>query len=491
MARKLAFFSLVLVLLLGAASDPASGYGILKVRNWAGGGAEILSLSEDSPVAKAGIKPGDVILQAGGNTIRNTQDLIDIIRQFPTNQSMILVVSRDGWEKTVRLPPWNDVAPKLPAAPWFGISLSQQPAQEPPGHGALITGVDQGGPAYNAGLRKGDVITFAEGRKIFTPAEFEGISRTLPTGGSISINVTRDGWEKEIMLQSENRPPTNIPPEIRPELSTRQPQASQEMRQEPEVSARPGTDPAAVPQQYREIETSSPAIIPQEPPAQGRQESPKPVAGLSLSQATTPQSALKAALTVGDFQVKAANATSAIGDGLREMFLTALHGMGRFIVVERIDLRGLAAEQALSRSSMARNDMAIPAGRMDVADLMVYGAVTEFEIEAGGTGFGIGVPVKGIPLSLGRSSRESHIAIDIRVVDVATGRLIITRRITGSATGSSTSLQLSPQVKNMTLPIGIENFKNTPMEEAIRSCIQEAAQAICNNLPMSYYRYRE
>ena len=76
--------------------------------------------------------------------------------------------------------------------------------------------------------------------------------------------------------------------------------------------------------------------------------------------------------------------------------------------------------------------------------------------------------------------------------DVTTGRLHMTKRITGSATACATILQLSPQVKSMNLPLGIESFKNTPREEAIRSCIEQAAQTmICSDIPSSCYRHSD
>jgi hypothetical protein len=121
-------------------------------------------------------------------------------------------------------------------------------------------------------------------------------------------------------------------------------------------------------------------------------------------------------VTIGDFQVKAATASQAIGDGLREMLVTALHNSGGYIVVERMDLQGLAAEQALSRSRMARQGSAVPEQRMDVADVIVHGAVTEFEGEAKGSR-----TTQPAQLPFSRARCQDGLTIDVRVVDVATG----------------------------------------------------------------------
>jgi curli biogenesis system outer membrane secretion channel CsgG len=199
-------------------------------------------------------------------------------------------------------------------------------------------------------------------------------------------------------------------------------------------------------------------------------------------------SGLKATMTVGDFQVKAANAGQYIGDGLREMFLTALHKSGYFIALERMDIQGVAAEQALSHSPMARKESALPAGQMDVADIAVYGAVTEFEPEA--KGFAYPFFFGSLPMTGGQAYRESHMAIDIRVVEVQTGRLLGAQRIPGIAMAMKTDIGAAIPLGGINLPASLSVYKNTPMEEAIRDCIQKATIFAVNNIPEAYFRHR-
>ena len=199
-------------------------------------------------------------------------------------------------------------------------------------------------------------------------------------------------------------------------------------------------------------------------------------------------SGLKATVTIGDFQVKAAGAGQYIGDGLREMFLTALHNSGYFIVVERMDIKGLAAEQALSRSNMAKANQRIPKGQMDVADLYVYGAVTEFDPQAKGTAFGTGLGQS--PFTLRQSYKEAHMAVDFRVVDVRTGRILATKRIPGLAISKKGSIGGSLQMGSIKLPTSFGMFKNTPMELSIRDCIQKGTMYIINTTPEGYFRHQ-
>ncbi len=196
----------------------------------------------------------------------------------------------------------------------------------------------------------------------------------------------------------------------------------------------------------------------------------------------------KATVAVGDFQVKASGASQMIGDGLREMLVTALHGSGRFIVMERLDLAGLAAEQQLSRSRMARADASLPGGQMEVAEIMVYGAVTEFLLDSRGGALEIGVPK--LPFSIGRQTSKAHLAIDVRVVDVTSGRILGAQRIVGEADSSQLSLGVTATARGTAIPVGLSTYKNTPMEQAIRTCLEQSIAYVTQAVPTTYFRHR-
>ena len=130
----------------------------------------------------------------------------------------------------------------------------------------------------------------------------------------------------------------------------------------------------------------------------------------------------KARVAVGDFQVKAAGAMAEIGDGLREMLLTSLFNSNRFIVLERQAIQDVMLEQDLGASGLVKPATAAPIGGLEGAELLIYGVVSEFKMGASGIGLGLGLP--GIPLSLGGGASNSYMAIDLRLVDTVTGRIV-------------------------------------------------------------------
>lgn len=260
----------------------------------------------------------------------------------------------------------------------------------------------------------------------------------------------------------------------------------------PVEHGRPGTPPARATEAPAEYGRSGtpPATASTAPAEYGPPGTPPRAAAPDVRPvppSSVPRGPLKAAIAVGDFQVKAANAGQYIGDGLREMLLTALHGSGRYVVVERMDIKGLAAEQALSRSRMARPGQAIPEGQMDVAEVMVYGAVTEFVPEVRGGGLSIGLP--NVPITLGMQGKSAHMALDVRLVDVASGRVLATGRVIGEAHSTQATVGANISVRGATMPATLGGFQNTPMEQAIRECIEKATAYVAGNTPPAYFRH--
>lgn len=204
-----------------------------------------------------------------------------------------------------------------------------------------------------------------------------------------------------------------------------------------------------------------------------------------------PYSGPKARVAVARFDVRAAKANQAIGDGLRDMLVTALVQSQRFSVVERQDLAAVLQEQELSATGAVQRGAKVPRGRIKGADLLIVGAVTEFEPGASGGGAGIGgggwASVFG---GLGGALKKAHLAIDLRVIDAATSEVIAATKIEGEAKDVKLGGLLGGAFGGGALAGALGAYAKTPMEKAVRICIAKAVEYLSQAIPANYYKYK-
>jgi curli biogenesis system outer membrane secretion channel CsgG len=171
----------------------------------------------------------------------------------------------------------------------------------------------------------------------------------------------------------------------------------------------------------------------------------------------------KKRIAVMPFDVKVSRA-GAIGSGMSDMLADALVNTNRFIVLERQNVKDVMAEQDFGRSGRVKKETAPAVGEIEGAQLLIRGAVTTFEPEcSGGTLAVVGV-------------KRACVSINMRIVDAKTGRVLNATTVDGSA--MTAGVGLTANVSTMPLPLGLGGWSKTPMERAIRDCIDSAVQHI-------------
>ncbi|CAN5402611.1 Do family serine endopeptidase [soil metagenome] len=142
-------------------------------------GALVAQPQDDSPAAKAGITPGDVITAVNGKTVKDAHELSRTIGSLAPGDSVKLAMVHDGKDKAVTL-----TLGKLPnseqasaqseegadAAPRLGLTIAPAGAVEGAGHtGLVVTSVDPDGAAAERGFKQGDVILEVSGKRVVSP----------------------------------------------------------------------------------------------------------------------------------------------------------------------------------------------------------------------------------------------------------------------------------------------------------------------------------
>jgi len=181
--------------------------------------------------------------------------------------------------------------------------------------------------------------------------------------------------------------------------------------------------------------------------------------------------------------------TGAIGDGMADQLVTALFNTNRFVVLERQTLGDVLNEQDLGASGRIRQDTAAPIGQIEGAELLITGAVTEFEGNASGTRGGAGGILGGVLGAIGGAVRKSHMAIDIRVIDAKTSRILAATSVEGASTDVNIGGAIGGYFGGGALGGALSSWENTPKEKALRACINKAVEFIVSKTPPTYYRH--
>ncbi|MBM3141327.1 MAG: hypothetical protein FJZ92_14245, partial [Chloroflexi bacterium] len=113
-----------------------------------------------------------------------------------------------------------------------------------------------------------------------------------------------------------------------------------------------------------------------------------------------------------------------IGGGLAAQLTTALIDSGQFIVIERAALGDVLREQEMGLEKVVSKETAAKAGQVLGAQILVKGAVTEFEQDAEGGGLKLGIGLPGVGLGGGLNTVSAQVAIDLRLIDTTTGQVV-------------------------------------------------------------------
>jgi serine protease Do len=164
-------------------------------------GALVSSVQKDGAGAKAGLKPGDVILTLNGEAIAGSSDLPPKIASLQPGSTVTLGVWRDGTERqlTATLGSLDDGKNIVASAgsqdlgnARLGIAVRPLTAEERRDNdiaGGLVV-QDVAGAAERAGVRPGDVIVAVNTKPVTTVEELKAM--VAKSGKTVALLVQRD-----------------------------------------------------------------------------------------------------------------------------------------------------------------------------------------------------------------------------------------------------------------------------------------------------------
>ena len=160
-------------------------------------GALVAGPMADSPAAKVGIQPRDVITAVNGNPIKDARDLAMQIGGMAPGAAVDVTIWREGAEKSISLTvgemPKERAATPQPAAtgtdvPKLGLMLA--PAEHAAGKGSegvVVVDIDPRGLASEHGFKAGDIILDVGGKKVSSPVDVRNAIKDAHVNGKRAV----------------------------------------------------------------------------------------------------------------------------------------------------------------------------------------------------------------------------------------------------------------------------------------------------------------
>jgi serine protease Do len=193
------------VLIQDVTAELAESFNMDKPR-----GALVSKVLADSPAKQGGLETGDVIVTFIGREVDQSSDLPPIVGGTRVGDKIPVEVIRGGKRQTVTVEigalPDDDeeeialgdksesksnVDERLGVAV-RNLDAEQREALQVDAGGVLIEDIERG-PAYDAGLRAGDVVLQLNNQKITDSKQFLEVVAKLPAGKTVPVLVQRQG----------------------------------------------------------------------------------------------------------------------------------------------------------------------------------------------------------------------------------------------------------------------------------------------------------
>lgn len=177
-------------------------------------GALVTQVFADSPAEEGGLREGDIIVSFNGRMIDLSSDLPHMVGRTRAETEAKLEIVRNGERQTLNVVIGklddDDLnrqrSPSTAASNGNRIGVDTEDLEDAD-KGRL--GVDKGvvvtqtfsGPARDAGIQRGDVITDFDGEAISSVAQLDRLAEALPAGITVHVRVVRNKRPQYLALK--------------------------------------------------------------------------------------------------------------------------------------------------------------------------------------------------------------------------------------------------------------------------------------------------
>jgi len=195
--------------------DVAESIGLGRPR-----GALVRSVEPDSPAAKAGVEPGDIILRFNGQEVERSVDLPRVVGNTAPGSRSAMTVFRRGGQRELNVvvaeleperpqpvaqAPQTATPPSSGPAQTLGLSLADLSAvqkRELGVQGGVRVAAAEGAAA-RAGLREGDVIMAVANTETPTLKELDAVLARIDLNRPVNVLLRRGEWAQYVVIRPQ------------------------------------------------------------------------------------------------------------------------------------------------------------------------------------------------------------------------------------------------------------------------------------------------
>jgi serine protease Do len=198
-------------------SDVAEAMGLSNTN-----GALVSGVADNQPAAKAGMQPGDVIVEFNGRPVKDSDALVSMVVATKPGTTVPVTVVRDKQRKALnvtvseldleaeagRVSRARPDTTDEPTATGLGMDIGpitpdiarelEIPRER---GGAVVTGVDRNSPAFNAGIAPGDVILEVNRTAVTSPTQVQRELQKVQPGAPVFLLLWRNGAESFVTVR--------------------------------------------------------------------------------------------------------------------------------------------------------------------------------------------------------------------------------------------------------------------------------------------------
>lgn len=185
------------VLIQKVTTDIAENFGLKDTK-----GALVADVVKDGPAQEAGIKVGDVIVEFDGHPIKESNELPMLVARTPVGKAVSVKVIRDKRTETlsIKIAEMKEEETAAAAGKEHGLGLTVQPLTPEIAEslglsgeikGVVVSGVEPGSSADDAGLRRGDIILEVNREAVKDLASYRKALKAAAKGKSVLLLVRR------------------------------------------------------------------------------------------------------------------------------------------------------------------------------------------------------------------------------------------------------------------------------------------------------------